>query len=148
MITDFFNIHIRKVNELDKKERLDINNFILDNFEKSRLNTYDIIIYFTINNNSIIAFVGLYFIHKYLSLNQLCVHINYRNKGLATNLFKIIDNLYFSIPQILYIDKNKDTTNYLFNFYSKNGFKEIDYLKTLNLTYDKEIEYLMIKEIS
>ncbi len=60
---------------------------------------------------------------------------------------KIIDNLYFYIPQILYIDKNKDTTNYLFNFYSKNGFKEIDYLKTLNLTYDKEIEYLMIKEI-
>ncbi len=146
MITDFFNIHIRKVNELDKKERLDINNLILENFEKSRLKTYETVIYYSYNNN-IIAFVGLYFINKYLSLNQLCVHKNYRKNGLATNLLKIIDNLYFSISQILYIDKNKDTTNYLFNFYSKNGFKEIDYLKTLNLTYDKEVEYLMIKEI-
>ncbi len=146
MITDYFIIHIKRVNELDKKERLDINNLILENFEKSRLKTYETVIYYSYNNN-IIAFVGLYFINKYLSLNQLCVHKNYRKNGLATNLLKIIDNLYFSISQILYIDKNKDTTNYLFNFYSKNGFKEIDYLKTLNLTYDKEIEYLMIKEI-
>lgn len=146
MITDYFIIHIKRVNELDKKERLDINNLILENFEKSRLKTYETVIYYSYNNN-IIAFVGLYFINKYLSLNQLCVHKNYRKNGLATNLLKIIDNLYFYIPQILYIDKNKDTTNYLFNFYSKNGFKEIDYLKTLNLTYDKEIEYLMIKEI-
>ena len=147
MITDYFIIHIKRVDELDKKERLDINNLILENFEKSRLKTYETVIYYSYNNN-IIAFVGLYFINKYLSLNQLCVHKNYRNNGLATNLLKIIDNLYIpSIPQILYIDKNKDTTNYLFNFYSKNGFKEIDYLKTLNLTYDKEIEYLMIKEI-
>lgn len=146
MITDYFIIHIKRVDELDKKERLDINNLILENFEKSRLKTYETVIYYYKNNN-IIAFVGLYFINKYLSLNQLCVHKNYRKNGLATNLLKIIDNLYFSISQILYIDKNKDTTNYLFNFYSKNGFKEIDYLKTLNLTYDKEIEYLMIKEI-
>jgi len=146
MITDYFIIHIKRVDELDKKERLDINNLILENFEKSRLKTYETIIYYSYNNN-IIAFVGLYFINKYLSLNQLCVHKNYRKNGLATNLLKIIDNLYFSISQILYIDKNKDTTNYLFNFYSKNGFKEIDYLKTLNLTYDKEVEYLMIKEI-
>ncbi len=146
MITDYFIIHIKRVDELDKKERLDINNLILENFEKSRLKTYETVIYYSYNNN-IIAFVGLYFINKYLSLNQLCVHKNYRKNGLATNLLKIIDNLYFSISQILYIDKNKDTTNYLFNFYSKNGFKEIDYLKTLNLTYDKEIEYLMIKEI-
>ena len=146
MITDYFIIHIKRVNELDKKERLDINNLILENFEKSRLKTYETVIYYSYNNN-IIAFVGLYFINKYLSLNQLCVHKNYRKNGLATNLLKIIDNLYFSISQILYIDKNKDTTNYLFNFYSKNGFKEIDYLKTLNLNCDKEIEYLMIKEI-
>ena len=146
MITDYFIIHIKRVDELDKKERLDINNLILENFEKSRLKTYETVIYYSYNNN-IIAFVGLYFINKYLSLNQLCVHKNYRKNGIATNLFKVIDNLYFSISQILYIDKNKDTTNYLFNFYSKNGFKEIDYLKTLNLTYDKEIEYLMIKEI-
>lgn len=146
MITDYFIIHIKRVDELDKKERLDINNLILENFEKSRLKTYETVIYYSYNNN-IIAFVGLYFINKYLSLNQLCVHKNYRKNGLATNLLKIIDNLYFFISQILYIDKNKDTTNYLFNFYSKNGFKEIDYLKTLNLTYDKEVEYLMIKEI-
>lgn len=146
MITDYFIIHIKRVDELNKKERLDINNLILENFEKSRLKTYETVIYYSYNNN-IIAFVGLYFINKYLSLNQLCVHKNYRKNGIATNLFKVIDNLYFSISQILYIDKNKDTTNYLFNFYSKNGFKEIDYLKTLNLTYDKEVEYLMIKEI-
>ena len=73
MITDYFIIHIKRVNELDKKERLDINNLILENFEKSRLKTYETVIYYSYNNN-IIAFVGLYFINKYLSLNQLCVH--------------------------------------------------------------------------
>ncbi len=28
----------------------------------------------------------------------------------------------------------------------RKGFKNIDYLKTFNLTYDNKIEYLMIRE--
>lgn len=47
---------------------------------------------------------------------------------------------------ILYIDKNKNNTDYLYKFYTQRGFKEIDYLKTFNLTYNKDDEYLLIKD--
>ena len=43
---------------------------------------------------------------------------------------------------ILYIDKNKETTEYLHNYYLKYGFKDV-INNTYDLTYDYENEYLM-----
>jgi hypothetical protein len=51
------------------------------NFKKNRFNTYSSIIYYIIGSD-IIGFVGIS--DNYL--NQLCVNINYRNRGIATNL--------------------------------------------------------------
>jgi len=83
---------------------------------------------------------------KYLSINQLCVHKDFRNQGIATQILEFIEKLYKYISMILYIDKNKNNTNYLYKFYTQRGFKEIDYLKTFNLTYNKDDEYLLIKD--
>jgi|LakMenE18May11ns_1017448.scaffolds.fasta_scaffold9947591_1 hypothetical protein len=135
----------KKLNDLSIKEKKDINNLILRNFNKSRLDTYETIFYF-INENSIIGHIGVYYLKKYLCLNQLCVDSNYRNQRIATKLLIAIDNHFKNIPQILYIDKNKLNTNLLFDFYIKKGFKEMDYLETFNLTYNKEKEYIMIKK--
>lgn len=123
-------------NELKNK----LNEFILQSFEKSRINDYTYFIYCKKNGN-IISFVGLYYINNYLSINQLCVDINHRNKGIATLMLNFIKKIYKSSRLILYIDKNKISTNYLHNFYLKYGFKD---MINNNLPYDEENEYLMI----
>ena len=140
-----YNIYYKDINEITKKEKEEINKFILKNFKISRIKFYEKIIYYK-DNNKIIGFAGLYYIDKYISINQLCIDYNYRNKGLATSILNLISDIYNTTSIILYIDKNKENTNYLFNFYIKRGFKEIDYLKSFNLSYERDIEYLMIKE--
>lgn len=140
-----YNIYYKDINEITKKEKEEINKFILKNFKISRIKFYEKIIYYK-DNNKIIGFAGLYYIDKYISINQLCIDNNYRNKGLATSILNLISEIYNTTSIILYIDKNKENTNYLFDFYIKRGFKEIDYLKSFNLSYERDIEYLMIKE--
>jgi len=127
-------IYKKRIEDLTLKEKKEINNLILSNFEKSRLNTYEYICYYTDKTN------------KYLSLNQLCVNNDYRNGGIATKLISYICEDHIENPIILYIDKNKENTEYLYQFYLKRGFKEISYLKTFNLTYEKDKEILMIYE--
>ena len=123
---------------IDLKNNL--NNFILQSFEKSRIDDYTYFVYCK-NNGIIIGFVGLYYINNYLSINQLCVHPNHRNKGVATSILNFIKRVYKKSHLILYIDKNKSSTNYLHDFYLKNGFK--DMIDINNLSFDKDNEYLM-----
>lgn len=137
--------YYKRLNEITIEEYDEINNLILSSFKSSRINFYDNVVYYK-HNNKIIGFAGLYFIDKYLSINQLCIDKDYRNKGIATRILEFISHIYKYISLILYIDKNKENTNYLYKFYTERGFKEIDYFKTLNLTFDREVEYLMIKE--
>jgi ribosomal protein S18 acetylase RimI-like enzyme len=123
---------------IDLKNNL--NNFILQSFEKSRIDDYTYFIYCK-NNGIIIGFVGLYYINNYLSINQLCVHPNHRNKGIDIKILNFIKKTYKSSRLILYVDKNKSSTNYLHNFYLKYGFK--DMIDNNNLSFDEENEYLM-----
>lgn len=127
-------------NNLSIELKTKLNNFILQYFEKSRIDDYTYFIYCK-NNGIIIGFVGLYYINNYLSINQLCVHPNHRNKGIAIKILNFIKKIYKSSRLILYIDKNKSSTNYLYNFYLKYGFK--DMININNLPYDEEKEYLM-----
>jgi len=142
------NIVLKNKNDLSPILFNNINDFILTYFHNSRINDYKFILYYQ-DNNSIIGFIGLYFIDNFLLLNQLCVHHNFRNKGIASNLLNFIFNHFNNVYFTLYIDKNKDNTNFLFNFYSKKGFKEIndELLNNSNLTYFKDFEFLMIKII-
>ena len=123
---------------IDLKNNL--NNFILQSFKKSRIDDYTYFIYCK-NNGIIIGFVGLYYINNYLSINQLCVHPNHRNKGVATSILNFIKRIYKKSHLILYIDKNKSSTNYLHDFYLKYGFK--DMIDINNLSFDEDNEYLM-----
>ena len=71
------------------------------NFKKNRFNTYSSIIYYIIGSD-IIGFVGIS--DNYL--NQLCVNINYRNRGIATNLINKSKEV-LEKPLHLFVDKNK-----------------------------------------
>lgn len=139
------NFYFKRLNEITIQESDEINELILSSFQNSRINHYDNLVYYKYKNR-IIGFAGLYFMDKYLSINQLCVHKDFRNQGIATQLLEFIEKLYKYISMILYIDKNKNNTDYLYKFYTQRGFKEIDYLKTFNLTYNKDDEYLLIKD--
>jgi ribosomal protein S18 acetylase RimI-like enzyme len=102
---------------------------INSNFKKNRFNTYSSIIYYIIGSN-IIGFVGIS--DNYL--NQLCVNINYRNRGIATGLInKSKEILQDTIH--LFVDKNKSNTEYLVKFYEKNDFI---------IEYENDIEFKMI----
>lgn len=125
---------------LSKELKNSLNNFILQSFEKSRIDDYTYFVYCK-NNGIIIGFVGLYYINNYLSINQLCVHPNHRNKGVATSILNFIKRIYKKSHLILYIDKNKSSTNYLHDFYLKYGFK--DMIDINNLSFDEDNEYLM-----
>lgn len=139
------NFYFKRLNEITIQESDEINELILSSFQNSRINHYDNLVYYKYKNR-IIGFAGLYFMDKYLSINQLCVHKDFRNQGIATQILEFIEKLYKYISMILYIDKNKNNTDYLYKFYTQRGFKEIDYLKTFNLTYNKDDEYLLIKD--
>ena len=96
------------------------------NFKKNRFNTYSSIIYYIIGSN-IIGFVGISDNH----LNQLCVNINYRNRGIATGIInKSKEILQDTIH--LFVDKNKSNTEYLVKFYEKNDFI---------IEYENDIEF-------
>ena len=145
MQKDIYKYHYKNKKELTNEEKDEINELILSEFKSSRIDFYENMVYIK-NNDKIIGFAGLYFIDKFLSINQLIIDKNHRNKKLGSKILNVIFDLYKYINIILYIDKNKENTDFLFNFYSKHGFKEIDYLNTFNLTYYPDIEYLMIKE--
>jgi N-acetylglutamate synthase-like GNAT family acetyltransferase len=126
----------KKLVELDIEEKEKINYLILSCFINSRLESYDEIIFYLLEDN-IIGFVGLNIDINFININQLCVKYNYRNKGIATILLKYIENL-STTSLILYVDKNKNNTEELYNFYLKRGYtaeeNEIEYKMTLNKT--------------
>jgi hypothetical protein len=99
------------------------------NFKNNRFNTYSSIIYYIIGSD-IIGFVGIS--NNYL--NQLCVNINYRNRGIATNLIDKSKEV-LEKPLHLFVDKNKSNTDYLIAFYKKNNF---------SVEYENDIEVKMI----
>lgn len=125
----------KKLVELDIEEKEKINYLILSCFINSRLESYDEIIFYLLEDN-IIGFIGLNIDINFININQLCVKYNYRNKGIATQLLKYIEEN--SITNlILYVDKNKNNTEKLYNFYLNRGYtgeeNEIEYKMTKNL---------------
>lgn len=80
-------------------------------------------------NNKILGFVGIYD----NLLNQLCTDKEYRNLGIATQILNVAKQS-MKKPIFLFIDKNKQNTKYLLNFYISNGFY---------IDYENEVEYKM-----
>ncbi len=117
------------VKDLNDDEIFRCIRLINSNFKKNRFNTYSSVIYYIIGSD-IIGFIGIS--DNYL--NQVCVNINYRNRGIASQLLqKSKEILQESI--YLFIDKHKSNTDYLVNFYIKNGFL---------IDLENDLEYKMI----
>ena len=123
----------KKLVELDFEEKEKINYLILSCFSNSRLESYDEIIYYLLED-TIIGFIGLNINIDFSFINQLCVNYNYRNKGIATMLLKYAEDS-LTTNLILYVDKNKNNTENLYNFYKNRGYAE----------EENEIEYKMTK---
>ncbi len=147
---------IKSIENLTAEEKNEINCLLLTCFEESRLNTYDTFVYYK-EKNHIIGFIGLHKnkyknenSEKYITvLNQICVEQPHRNQGIASYMLDMLSNtIYTNTMHILYVDKNKNTTEMLYNFYKKRGFEEIDneLIQTVNIPYNRDIEYLMIKQ--
>jgi hypothetical protein len=132
----------KKILELKDQEKEKINNLILSCFSNSRLETYDEVIYYQIEDN-IIGFLGLQIYIDFSIINQLCVISNYRNQGIATILLKSLEDN-FTTNLILYIDKNQENTTKLYNFYLNRGYKEAE-INCICCVDKKQIEYKMIK---
>jgi len=124
-------IIIKKIIDLNKYELIKCNTLITQHFVSNRINSYESALLYKVKNN-IVGFLGISHDNY---LNQLCVDINYRNRGYATKLLNtacdiLADTVY------LFVDKNKYNTEILVNFYKKNGFE---------IEYENDVEYKMFK---
>lgn len=117
-------ILFKKFELIDDNLYQKLDKFILTNFDNSRLDTYEYVIYMTDDNSeNIIGFVGLQTIDFNIIINQLCVSINHRNQGIATQLLEFIESQFKNFKYYLYIHKINNTK--LYNYYNKRGFKEL-----------------------
>jgi|TARA_Y100000389_G_scaffold168894_1_gene174823 citrate lyase synthetase len=122
-------ISFKLLKNLSEKEYEECNNLINSNFKNNRINENKNVIIYT-NNNEIIGFIGI----KDNTLNQLCTSIEYRRIGVATKIIETAKKM-LKGELILYIDKNKENTEYLLYYYDKKGFKIFE---------ENNIEYKMI----
>jgi ribosomal protein S18 acetylase RimI-like enzyme len=118
------------VKDLNEHEIFRCIRLINANFKKNRFYTYTSVIYYIIGSD-IIGFLGIS--DNYL--NQICVNINYRNRGIASKMISRAKEELGTEPIYLFVDKNKSTTDYLVNFYKKYEFV---------IDFENDIEYKMI----
>ena len=118
------------VKDLNEDEIFRCIRLINSNFKKNRFYTYTSVIYYIIGSD-IIGFLGIS--DNYL--NQICVNINYRNRGIASKLISRAKEELGDESIYLFVDKNKSTTDYLVNFYKKYDFV---------IDVENDIEYKMI----
>lgn len=109
-------IFLFKIYNLNNKQIIQCNDLINKSFKTNRFNDYKYAVIY-IENDKIIGFVGIY----NNLLNQLCTSLEYRNQRIASNILDICKKI-LNLPIYLYIDKLKENTRHLLNFYTKNNF--------------------------
>lgn len=122
-------ISYKLVEKMTLNEIQQCNNLINSSFKNNRFNDYVHAIMY-VKDNEILGFVGIYD----NLLNQLCTHVEYRKQGIASKILEACKTL-LNLPFYLFIDKKKEDTEYLVNFYIKNKFLICD---------ENEIEYKMM----
>jgi ribosomal protein S18 acetylase RimI-like enzyme len=137
-------IYVRATGELAEDDRQAVNELILRSFAESRLGDYETIAYCELWDR-VIGAVGLYWVGKWLYLNQLCVEAKCRKQGAAS---WILDGVFAAYPRAamaLYVDKQGGDADWLVGFYSKRGFREVWPGDEMELPRDSEREYLMVR---
>jgi N-acetylglutamate synthase-like GNAT family acetyltransferase len=113
-------IIIKSFNEIDNILTDILNKFIQLHFEETRLYSYEYIVYYINDNNDVIGFLGLQLFNDNIIINQLCVDINNRNKGIAKQLLEFVDKEFNNYNQFLYTHKPE-----LYKFYCNRGFSQV-----------------------
>ena len=109
------NINIINTCDINEDELKKCIILINNNFKSNRISEYYKLILYK-KDNKIIGFIGIN--DNYL--NQLCVDINYRNKGIATLLLSVARQ-HLKGTIYLFVDKNGNEDK-LIKFYIKNGY--------------------------
>lgn len=118
----------QNVKNMRSNDIIKCNALINANFSENRFEDYIKTITYK-KNDAIVGFVGIYD----NLLNQLCTDKEYRNKGIATRILNVAKQT-MKTPIFLFIDKNKQNTQYLLKFYFSNGFY---------IEYENDVEYKM-----
>lgn len=122
-------ITYKLISHMSNDEITQCNKLINSSFKTNRFSDYKYAIFYKIDKE-IIGFVGIYD----NLLNQLCTNLNYRKQGIATKILNECKKL-LTLPIYLYIDKLKNNTEYLLNYYIKQSFK---------IDIENDVEYRMI----
>lgn len=122
-------IVIKSKTELSCEEIAKCNKLIEDNFGNSRFETYEKVIYYIVEDE-IVGFVGIS--DNYL--NQLCTDINYRKRGIASEIIESSKGI-LGGTIYLFINKDNKDADILLKYYAKLNF---------NIEYENEVEYKMI----
>lgn len=109
-------ISLRLFKNMSISDKNECNNLIYNNFDNNIL--YDNVLVY-IKNNKIIAVIVIN--NNDNTLNQICTNIEYRRRGIATELIESAKKL-LKKPIYLNIDKHLNY-NYLIDFFMKRGFK-------------------------
>ena len=116
--------HLHHVENIHPAVIANIEKLIRQNFPISKLNTNHYLFYISKQLSDVVACVGLQkqVAKQSLLLNQLCVACKQRRRGLGTYILRSLKSL--QIPLELYLNKNEQNTDRLFEFCSRNGFIE------------------------
>lgn len=109
-------ISLRLFKNMSAADKNECNNLIYNNFGNNIL--YDNVLVY-IKNNKIIAVIVIN--NNDNTLNQICTNIEYRRRGIATELIESAKKL-LKKPIYLNIEKHLNY-NYLIDFFMKRGFK-------------------------
>ena len=103
-----------------------VETLLLSVFGASRLGEFENVVCFW-RGEKVVGCVGLNTVrcvglNNRLCLNQLCVEEGHRNTGVASSILEFVSRWY---PQdlILYVDKHREGTDYLLEFYCARGFR-------------------------
>jgi ribosomal protein S18 acetylase RimI-like enzyme len=138
-------IYVRAAAGLSDAERWELSTLILGAFKESRLGAYETVVYCKMGR-VIVGMVGLYWVGRYLCLNQLCVREAYRRRGIGRLLLDGVFAMYPDAKLVLYVDKHGEDADWLVEFYEKRGFREVGSEEETQLARDHETEYLMVRE--
>ena len=121
----------------------DVDRLLVASFGASRLRDYEHVVCCRRDGGELVGAVGLYWIGRYLSVNQLCVDARCRGRGVGSALLRFVCAEFAGADLALYVDRGRQDTASLVRFYEKRGFEQVESAE--GLAVDAEVEVLMVR---
>ena len=120
----------------------DVDRLLVASFGASRLRDYEHVVCCR-RDGEVVGVVGLYWIGRHLSVNQLCVDARCRGRGVGSALLRFVCAEFAGADLALYVDRGREDTASLVRFYEKRGFEQVESAE--GLAVDAEVEVLMVR---